>query len=154
MTTTTKLSAARILAATLDLDLEGFEAAYRCKNSRDNRAIYFIDDTYFAVGKTPPAIPNTGDTGEWFEWKNKNAARAHDTKVWFCPTVEAMSRVDSFHRGWSAQCRALREKLGLSQSEAAARIEELSVRTWQGWELGKSAPAPWAQRLIMKEFAK
>lgn len=38
------------------------------------------------------------------------------------------------------QLKQWREKRGLSQSQAALTLNDLSVRTWQDWEAGRRNP--------------
>lgn len=50
---------------------------------------------------------------------------------------------------FARQLRAERERLNLSQSECAALLPPLSVRTLQTWEHGSRVPPDWAQPLIL-----
>jgi DNA-binding transcriptional regulator YiaG len=56
-------------------------------------------------------------------------------------------------KGWAEWCSAMRILFGLTQSEAAAKVPGLSVRTWQDWESGRSEPPVWAQHLIVERLA-
>lgn len=48
---------------------------------------------------------------------------------------------------WRRRLKALREKHGLTQSQAAERIAT-TLTTWQGWEYGSRQPSPMVQLLI------
>lgn len=52
------------------------------------------------------------------------------------------------------ELKAQRAACGLSQSQAAARVPFLSVRTLQCWEHGHQSPPVWAQNLILKRIAE
>jgi DNA-binding transcriptional regulator YiaG len=61
-------------------------------------------------------------------------------------TVAAKKRPAS---GWGQRLKAMRESKGLTQEEAA-RALEVPVSTIRNWEQGRTAPAPYVARLIMK----
>ncbi len=48
---------------------------------------------------------------------------------------------------WGAQLQELRDAVGLTQA-AAAELLGVSLRTYQGWEIGKSAPPAWTRHLV------
>ena len=52
------------------------------------------------------------------------------------------------------ELKAQRALGGLSQTEAAAAIPYLSVRTLQCWEHGHQSPPEWAQNLILEKLSK
>jgi hypothetical protein len=62
---------------------------------------------------------------------------------------------------FAAAIKMHRERLGLTQSEAAALFpallpedEPLKLRTWQHWEANDRVPPAWAQRLIVAELRR
>ena len=54
---------------------------------------------------------------------------------------------------FSDQLRSERQRLNLSQSEAAALIPHLSHRLLQEWEAGRKTPPVWAQALMLAALA-
>lgn len=52
---------------------------------------------------------------------------------------------------WPARLKAIRDRHGLTQEEAAARINA-PLGTWRGWEQGRRRPNPMIQRLIELAF--
>jgi len=50
--------------------------------------------------------------------------------------------------------RKARTQRGLSQSQAAACVPYLSVRTLQEWEQGHQQPPLWSQNLLIKQIAE
>jgi transcriptional regulator with XRE-family HTH domain len=54
-------------------------------------------------------------------------------------------------KNFAATLRAWRARQGLSQSQAAARLQ-VSVRTLQGWEIGR-LPGPFTRRAIEASLA-
>lgn len=44
-----------------------------------------------------------------------------------------------------------REELGLTMKELSEALE-IPYRTLQDWEAGRRNPAPWAEKLILKEM--
>lgn len=56
-------------------------------------------------------------------------------------------------KSFGVKLKERRTSLGLLQSEAAAKLE-VSLRTYQNWEQGRSKPSPLAIRLIEQVFGK
>lgn len=52
------------------------------------------------------------------------------------------------------ELKAQRAASGLSQSQAAACFQDLSVRTLQAWETSEQSPPLWTQHLILERLAK
>jgi DNA-binding transcriptional regulator YiaG len=52
---------------------------------------------------------------------------------------------------WPRRLKALRERLGLTQTEAAERIGTV-LRTWQNYEYGRRQPGPMVAKLIELAF--
>ena len=52
------------------------------------------------------------------------------------------------------ELKAQRAACGLSQSQAAACFQDLSVRTLQAWETSEQSPPLWVQHVILERFAK
>ena len=52
---------------------------------------------------------------------------------------------------WPARLKAIRVRLDITQSEAAARLGTV-LRTWQNWEYGRTRPNPMLARLIDLTF--
>ena len=50
-------------------------------------------------------------------------------------------------KSWVHRLRAIRKRLGLSQSQAAKKLE-VPVATWRNWEQGRNAPHAGMARLI------
>ncbi len=52
---------------------------------------------------------------------------------------------------WPARLKALREKYGLTQAEAAARAD-MALRTWIAWENAQRNPGRLALKLLREAF--
>jgi len=64
-----------VLADTLGIDNL---SEYRYQAGKSKRAIYAIDDKYFAVGKTKPDRERV-----WMEYSDQFFAGKANTKIWF-----------------------------------------------------------------------
>jgi DNA-binding transcriptional regulator YiaG len=54
-------------------------------------------------------------------------------------------------RSWAARLRALRDRLGITQAEAAERTG-VALRTWIGWENSQREPSGPAAELLRLKF--
>jgi DNA-binding XRE family transcriptional regulator len=52
---------------------------------------------------------------------------------------------------WAARLKALRERLGITQREAAERAD-IPLRTWIAWENGQNDPSRSSARLLLITF--
>lgn len=52
---------------------------------------------------------------------------------------------------WPGRLKRLRERHGLTQTEAAARVGT-GLRTWQNWEYGRTRPNPMIAKLLDLTF--
>jgi DNA-binding XRE family transcriptional regulator len=52
---------------------------------------------------------------------------------------------------WALKLKALRDKLGITQAEAARRAD-VSVRTWIAWENSQRSPSRFTAPLIRAAF--